>query len=88
MTVSSSYHWLGQGSGRQEERHLKLNSLVLRLHPVGKEHIVNTLQVLVLVEGFKVGKMDIMELVRVCIARGLGSLCYNCSYSSVVVMGG
>ena len=49
---------------------------------------LDTLQVLVLVEGFKVGKMDIMELVRVCIARGLGSLCYNCSYSSVVVMGG
>ena len=65
MTVSSC-HWFGRGMGGHGEKLLKFSPLVFRLQPVGEEELVNSLLVMALVEGFKVGKVDIRELVRSC----------------------
>merc|ERR1719422_740692 len=61
MTVSNC-HWL-RGDG---ERLLKFTPLIFTLKPVCEKELVNSLQVLALVEGYRVGKVDLRELVREC----------------------
>ena len=61
MTLSSC-HWLRV----HEEKLFKFTPLVFTLKPVCEKELVNSLQVLALVEGYLVGKVDLLELVRMC----------------------